>query len=169
MEPTLHTWADRLAATHVSMWLYMRPWAIATSQSIHIVMLSVVFGCAVVINLRLLGVNAGGRSLSTLVRTLVPWIYGSLLVLLATGVVQTVAEPVREFVAPAFWAKMAMVLMAVLLTACFARAVKRHHERWDSASSRPRSAVLIAVVSLVLWIAIIFCGRIIAYTWEFYA
>ncbi len=169
MEPTLHEWAKQLAATHVSMWLSARPWLIATSQSIHIVMLSVVFGCAVVINLRLLGLNARGRRLSTLVRNLVPWMYGALLALLATGVLQTVAEPMREFVTPAFWAKMAMVLIAVALTARFARTVNLDHERWDSISSRPRTAVLIAVVSLALWVAIIFCGRIIAYTWEFYA
>lgn len=169
MEPTLHAWAEQLATTHVSMWLSARPWLIATSQSIHIVMLSVVFGCAVVINLRLLGLGAGGRPVSTLVGILTPWMYAALMVLLATGVLQTVAEPVREFVAPAFWAKMVMVLVAVVLTAWFARAVGLDRERWDSARSRPRTAVLIAVVSLALWIAIIFCGRIIAYTWEFYA
>ncbi len=169
MEPTLHYWANQLAATHVSKWLFVREWIIVASQSVHIVMLSVVFGCAVVINLRLLGVSASGRPVSALVRTLVPWMYGALLVLLVTGILQTWAEPMREFVTPAFWAKMAMVLIAVLLTAAFARAVRLNHERWDSAASRPRSAVLIAVVSLALWIAIIFCGRLIAYTWNFYA
>ena len=169
MEPTLHHWAYLLAATHASKWLAAREWIIVVSQSIHIVMLSVVFGCAVVINLRLLGVSARGRPVSTLVRTLVPWMYGALLVLLITGVLQTIAEPLREFITPEFWAKMAMVLAAVILTAAFARAVRLNHERWDSASSRPRTAVLIAVVSLALWIAIIFCGRFIGYTWEYYA
>lgn len=169
MEPTLHHWANHIAATHVSRWLDDREWIIVVSQSIHIVMLSVVFGCAVVINLRLLGVSAGGRPVSVLVRNLVPWMYGALLVLLVTGILQTWAEPLREFVDPAFWAKMLMVLIAVLLTAALARTVRLNHDRWDSVSTRPRSAALIAVVSLALWVAIIFCGRLIAYTWTSYA
>lgn len=168
MESILHDWAYQLAATQVSKWLLARQWIIVVSQSIHIVMLSLVFGCAVVVNLRLLGVSASGRPVSVLVRTLVPWTYVALLVLLVTGVLQTVAEPVREFVTPAFWAKMVMVLMAVLLTAALARAVRANRERWDCASTRPRRAALIAVTLLALWTAIIFCGRFIAYTWTFY-
>lgn len=169
MEPTLHHWANHLAATSLSQWLLAREWVIVILQSIHIVMLSVVFGCAVVINLRVLGVSARGRPVSTLVPSLTPWMYGALVVLLITGTFQTIAEPMREFVAPAFWAKMAMVLIVFLLTATFDRAVRRNHERWDSAASKPRGAFLFALVSLALWIAIIFCGRFIAYTWNFYA
>ena len=169
MEPTLHHWANHLAATALSKWLLDREWVIVVLQSIHIVMLSVVFGCAVVINLRVLGVSARGRSVSALVRSLTRWMYGALLVLLITGTLQTIAEPMREFVAPAFWAKMTMVLIVFLLTATFDRAVRLNHERWDCASSRPRGAALLAIVSLVLWTAIIFCGRFIAYTWNFYA
>jgi hypothetical protein len=169
LEPILHHWANQVAATPASQWLVAREWIIVVSQSIHLVMLSVVFGCAVVINLRLLGVSARHRPVSALVRTLVPWMYWALLVLLATGILQTLAEPEREFVAPAFWAKMAMVLIAVVLTWGFARAVRRSRARWDSVASRPPIAILIAVVSLALWIGIIFCGRFIAYTWTFYA
>ncbi|HTT04185.1 MAG TPA: DUF6644 family protein [Steroidobacteraceae bacterium] len=169
MEPTLHHWANHVAATSLSMWLVGREWMIVILQSIHIVMLSVVFGCAVVLNLRVLGISARGRPISALVRSLIPWMYGALVVLLITGALQTIAEPLREFVAPAFWAKMTMVLIVFLLTAAFDRAVRRNQDRWDNASSRPRAAALFAVVSLVLWTAIIFCGRFIAYTWNFYA
>ncbi|HEY7929502.1 MAG TPA: DUF6644 family protein [Steroidobacteraceae bacterium] len=169
MEPTLHHWANHVAATALSMWLVGHEWTIVVLQSIHIVMLSVVFGCAVVLNLRVLGISASGRPISALVRSLIPWMYGALAVLLITGALQTIAEPMREFVAPAFWAKMTMVLIVFLLTAAFDRAVRRNQQRWDNASLRPRAAALFAVVSLVLWTAIIFCGRFIAYTWNFYA
>lgn len=169
MEPTLHLWANHLASTQLSMWLVGHEWTIVVLQSIHIVMLSVVFGCAVVLNLRVLGVSARGRPIPALVRTLIPWMYGALVVLLITGALQTIAEPIREFVAPAFWAKMTMVLIVFLLTAAFERAVRRNPDRWNSVASKPRAAALFAIVSLVLWTAIIFCGRFIAYTWNFYA
>jgi hypothetical protein len=161
-------WADWLSATALSQWLQAHPWIVPTSQSIHILMISVVFGCAVLINLRLLGVSATGRPLSTLVRNLVPWMYLALLVLLITGTVQTVTEPVRQFVTPAFWWKMTMIVVVVVITQRFATAVRRNPARWDARDTRPRIGALIALVSLALWIGIIYCGRFIAYTWEFH-
>lgn len=168
MGPIFHVWADDIARTGLSKWLAAREWLIADSQSVHIVMLSIVFGCVVLINLRLLGLSVTGRPLSQLVRTLVPWIYAALIVLLITGVLQTVAEPLREFITPAFWAKMAMIIAVVLLTEMFRRSVAHNASRWDDAHRRPHGAWLLAVISLGLWIAIIFCGRFIGYTWQLY-
>lgn len=140
---------------------------VPTSQSIHIVSVSVVFCCAVLISLRLLGVSASGRSVSQLVDTLVPWMYRALAVLLLTGLVQTIAEPVRQFVAPVFWWKMLMIICVLSLTVWFARAVRRNAKRWDTPARSP-SAKWFALISLSLWVGIIFCGRFIGYTWELY-
>jgi len=117
------------------------------------------------ISLRLLGVGRG-RSLSRLTHTLAPWIYWGLGVLLLTGTVQTIAEPVRQFVTPAFWSKMLMIVCVLLLTLWFTRAVARHAPLWDSPATLPIAAKLWGLMSLGLWIAIIFCGRFIGYTWE---
>jgi hypothetical protein len=160
--------ADRLSATDVSVALQNAEWVIPTSQSIHIVSVSVLFASAIMINLRLLGVGAKGRSISQLSGTVLPWMWRALLVLLLTGTVQTVAEPVRQFVAPVFWTKMILIVIVSLLTLCFARAVRRNAAIWDASGSRPGSARVFAVISSLLWIAIIFCGRFIGYTYSFY-
>jgi hypothetical protein len=161
-----HHWANWIAGTALSGWLQNQAWVVPVSQSIHIIGVSVVFGCAVMISLRLLGVSTAGRSVSQLVDTLVPWMYRALAVLLLTGLVQTVAEPVRQFVTPVFWCKMLMILCVLALTICFARAVRRHASKWDAAA--PANAKWFALISLSLWIGIIFCGRFIGYTWELY-
>lgn len=161
-------WADWISNTAISMWLQNALWVIPTSQSIHIVCVSVVFGCAVMISLRLLGLGASGRSVSQLVQTLVPWMYRGLFGLLFTGTVQTVAEPLRQFVTPAFWWKMFMILCVVALTVWFARSVRANAAKWDAAALRPASARVFALVSLGLWVGIIFCGRFIGYTWLFH-
>jgi hypothetical protein len=119
------------------------------------------------ISLRLLGLSASRRSVSQLVDTLVPWMYRALAALLLTGLVQTVAEPVRQFVAPVFWWKMFMILCVLALTVRFARAVRRNVAVWDT-PARPGSAKWFALISLGLWVGIIFCGRFIGYTWELY-
>jgi hypothetical protein len=162
-----HRWASWLANTGLSAWLQNVTWVVPTSQSIHIASVAVVFCCAVMISLRLLGLSASGRCVSQLVDTLVPWMYRGLAVLLVTGVVQTVAEPVRQFVTPAFWCKMLMIICVLALTVCFARAVRRNAAQWDT-TPRPWSAKWFALTSLCLWVGIIFCGRFIGYTWELY-
>jgi hypothetical protein len=166
MKMILLRWADWISRTQVSQTLSNHQWIVPTSQSIHILAVSVVFSCAVMISLRLLGVGQRGRSLSQLTQTLVPWMYRGLAVLLLTGVVQTIAEPVRQFVTPAFWSKMFMIVCALTLTIWLARTVASGAQMWDSPSERPAYAKLWGLVSLGLWIAIIFCGRFIGYTWE---
>jgi hypothetical protein len=92
-----------------------------------------------------------------------------LAVLLFTGVIQTVTEPVRQFVTPMFWAKMMMIMVVATMTALYAKTVRRNASEWDAASTRPRRAKAFAILSTLLWMAIIVCGRFIGYTWSFYA
>jgi hypothetical protein len=160
--------ADWLAATPLSQELQNHLWVVPTSQAVHILCICVVFTSALMINLRLLGVGASGRSISQLVTNLVPWMWGGLVVLLLTGTVQTIAEPVRQFVTPAFWAKMVMIVLAATMTAIFARKVRANAAGWDVAGTRPAGARAFAIGSSILWMAIIVCGRFIAYTSAFY-
>jgi hypothetical protein len=161
--------ADWLSNTALSKTLQDQAWVVPTSQSIHIIAVSVVFGSAVMINLRLLGVGRSGRSVSQLSNTLIPWMWRGLAVLLFTGLIQTITEPVRQFVTPMFWAKMIMIILVATMTALYAKAVRRHASQWDTASSRPMRAKAFAILSTLMWLAIIVCGRFIGYTWSFYA
>jgi hypothetical protein len=161
--------ADWLSTTALSKTMQDQAWVVPTSQSIHIIAVSIVFGSACMINLRLLGVGRSGRSVSELSNTLVPWMWRGLAVLLTTGLIQTVAEPVRQFVTPMFWAKMLLIMIVATMTALYAGAVRRNAPEWDGASSRPLRAKGFAILSTLLWLAIIVCGRFIGYTWSFYA
>jgi hypothetical protein len=161
--------ADWLADTPLSKTLQNLPWVVPTSQSLHILAVSIVFSSACMINLRLMGVGRSGRSVSQLSETLVPWMWRGLAVLLFTGLIQTVTEPVRQFVTPMFWAKMMMIIVVAIMTAVYAKAVRRNAAVWDAAATRPARAKAFAILSTLLWMAIIFCGRFIGYTWSFYA
>jgi hypothetical protein len=161
--------ADWLSNTALSKTLQEQAWVVPTSQSIHIIAVSVVFGSACMINLRLLGVGRSGRSVSQLSNTLIPWMWRGLAVLLITGLIQTITEPVRQFVTPMFWAKMTMIVVVATMTAAYAKAVRSRASQWDTVSSRPARAKAFAILSTLLWLAIIVCGRFIGYTWSFYA
>jgi hypothetical protein len=157
--------ASWLATTPLSKLFQDVLWIIPVSQCIHIVCISILFSSALAINLRLLGLWFLDRSVSSLSRSLLPWMWGSLIVLVITGFVQTVAEPVREFQSPFFWAKMTLLAIVVILSALYSGSVRAHAQRWDAALTRPAGATAFALVSSVLWIGIIVFGRLIAYTW----
>jgi hypothetical protein len=159
---------DPIQNSALSQWLRTEQWVIPASQSIHILAASVVFGCAILVSLRLLGVSVSGRPASALVRTLIPWMYRGLGLALFTGVVQTLAEPMRQFVTPLYWYKMFMIVIAVFLTWWLAASVSRRAEYWDAAPKSRPAAPAFAVIWLALWVAIVLCGRFIAYTWALY-
>jgi hypothetical protein len=161
--------AEQISASAVSQTLQNTLWVVPVSQSIHIISLSVLFASAVMINLRLLGIGKSGRSVSQLVETLVPWMWRALAVCLITGTIQTITEPVRQFVTPIYWMKMGLIIILAVLTAWFARTVRANVAKWDGESTRPVVATVFAIGSTLAWLTVITFGRFIGYVWAYYA
>jgi hypothetical protein len=160
--------AEQIANSHLSGVLQNTLWVVPASQSTHIVALSVLFASMLMISLRILGVGIAGRSVSQLAGTLLPWMWRALLVLFLTGVLQTIVEPVRQFITPIFWLKMLLVAVLALLTLWFSHALRANVAAWDSAATRPATAKLFAVVSIIGWATVIVFGRFIGYVWAIY-
>jgi hypothetical protein len=127
--------AERLSQTPLSDLLQKVSWVVPTSQTLHIIALSVVVSSALVINARLLGIGHSTRSVPEVVATHVPWIWRALALALFTGIVQTIAEPVRQFVTPVFWAKLLMIAIVVTATAVLASRVRSNPGRWEGSAS----------------------------------
>jgi hypothetical protein len=160
--------AEQIASSQLSLALQGTSWVVPVTQSIHIIALSVLFASVLMISLRLLGVGASGRSVSTVAFTLLPWIWRALLVLLLTGLLQAFIEPVRQFITPIFWLKMLLVAQLAPLTLWFSRTLRANVNAWDSQATRPAAAKLFAVVSIIGWSTVIVFGRFIAYVWADY-
>ena len=91
-----------------------------------------------------------------------PWIWGALAVLLATGLLQIMAEPARELLNWIFWTKLGLIVAAVLFTAPVRRLLEDC--RFRELPARTRAIVRsCAAASLVLWVLVVTCGRWIAY------
>lgn len=129
-------------------------WIIPLLQSIHILMIGIVSVSSLMIALRVLGRIRTDESFDAVWQRFAPWMWRALGVMLATGLLLVAGEPAREFGATSFWLKMALLLVAVLLTLWIARAPQ-------GAAARPAAVGLI-----LLWLAIIFLGRAIAYDVE---
>ena len=79
----------------------------------------------VVVDLRLLGMAGGRQTISAMTRRYFPWVWFALAVLLLTGLTLVVGEPHRELLNAVFVAKMALLAVAIVLTAAFQLSVQR--------------------------------------------
>ena len=159
---TMASISEWLQGTSLSNAIAARAWIVPASQSIHILAIGIVMASIAMLDLRLAGFIGREQSMRTLTLRFYPWIWGALAVLLVTGIVQTLAEPARELLNWIFWTKMGLVVAAVLVTMPIRSLLEDC--RYRDLAPRKRAIVrACAVTSLVFWVAIVVCGRWIAY------
>ena len=138
-------------------------WAIPAIQSVHIVGIAFVMGSVLMIDLRILGWAWVDQTPRQTVTRFGPWLTGSLWLLLATGILMVIGEPVRELITFSFWLKMALVAVGALVAVLFQRAARRHDPQWGDGLVSQRSMKAFAVLTFLVWACIIVLGRLIAY------
>jgi hypothetical protein len=157
---------------HFCAWLSRTPfsraiqdvsWIIPILQSIHILAIGVVMASVGRLDLQFGGIIHRGEPLAGLAERFLPWVWGGLAILLTTGALLIVGEPARELANSTFWLKMGLVGTVVILTLLMAR-LAGGNRLGGAAPSRRRLVRVLAVASLLIWVAIVVCGRGIAYT-----
>jgi len=73
--------------------------------------------------------------------------------LLATGILMVIGEPVRELVTFSFWLKMFLVALSTVIAVSFQRELRADRQpiKW------------LALTTFLIWACIIILGRLIAY------
>lgn len=153
--------ADLLYQTQISEVLRSTMWVVPTSQSLHILGIAALVATVIVTDLRLAGVLATDLPRQAVAKHYLPWFWGAFAVLLTTGLVQVLAEPTRELNNPLFCIKMGLVVAAVLATLIIRYPASRPSS--ESNDRTPAIVKILAIVSILLWVAIIIIGRWIAY------
>ena len=144
----MQQFSDWLAATWLSVALQEHnAWTIPAIQSLHIIAIAIAMGSSLLIGLRVLGIAGTDQTPAQNLARYGPWLKAALWTLLVSGTLLVVAEPVRELITVSFWVKMALVIVGVLL----ARALSRG------------AGAAYVVLQFLIWIAVIFLGRLIAY------
>jgi len=156
--------AEWLQTTPVSVTIQSVGWVIPVLQSIHILTIGVVFVSSLMIALRVLGRMRADEPFADVWSRFAPWMWGGLVVMAVTGVMLVIGEPAREFTALSFWVKMALLAIGVASTGLFGHSLKP--ARLDARPEFSVAARTGAVALIVLWLAIIFLGRAIAYDKE---
>jgi uncharacterized membrane protein SirB2 len=160
---TLTGFSKWLAATSLSHTIQTVTWIIPTLQTIHILCVAIVFSSAVLVDLRIFRLFERDEPLREVARRFLPPIWPVLLILLATGSLLIIGEPRRSLVNTTFYLKMALLLVAILLTATLQRLVLASPGGFED-RSRQMAGRALATLSILVWCGILFAGRWIAYT-----
>jgi hypothetical protein len=147
------------AATRLGTALQMSPWAFAVIESVHLLGLAVIGGAVLLVDLRMLGFGLRDQRIAEIARAAFPWLVGSLIVMLLTGIGLFLSEPMKLYYSQPFWVKMISLSLAMLFTFTIRRKVTMA----DETRMRPIWFKLVAVVSLTLWFGVGGGGRWIGF------
>ena len=149
-----------LEATPLSTWLRESPslWAFPFVLILHTVGLAFFVGANVAWDVRVLGFSMG-IPLDALRRYfLVMW--AGFWINAVSGVLLLIAYPTKALTNPLFYAKLALIGLGIAL----ALRIRRGVQDVRADSDAPEPARTLAAVSLGCWVAVIFAGRLLAYT-----
>jgi hypothetical protein len=143
-------------AMRQELWLY------PAVEIVHIIGFVTLVGSIIVLDLRLLGLTRA-LPVRVLARHVLPWSFGALLLIVPSGLLMFVAHASDLIGNTAFVVKMSLLFCAATNAALFHAGVFRGAAEWDTGVAVPGVAKLHAVASLLIWIGVLACGRLLAY------
>ncbi len=162
----LHNLMQWMADTEWSVGLHESRYAYSIIESVHVWTLCLFVGFAIFLDLRLLGLTLKRVPISQITTRILPWTKVAFVLMVVSGVLLFFAIPLRTYHNVFFRLKAVLLVLAALNAWVFHNgSIYRRLAEWDTAATTPRAAKLAGAVSLALWIAIIFSGRMIAYNW----
>lgn len=159
MAGALDRFCSWLETTPLSQTLQTEDWIVPAVQTLHILSIGLVLAAVLMLNLRLLNLACRDQPVTRIAARFLPVVWWTLPVLLVTGLLMIAAEPARSLENSAFQLKMVLLLSIVTLTFTVQRRIDTN--RWSSSSRLWLTGF--PLLSLLLWVGIVFAGRWIAY------
>lgn len=157
------TWADRLAETPLAIWVKSSVWAYPLLETAHVIGLALLFGAIAMMDLRLLGVGRHLR-VEALGRHLLPAAWTGFAINAVSGGLLFLSDAAEFAANTAFRLKLVLIALAGINALWFHARVYSRAGAWDrEGGGSPVSAKAAALLSLLLWLAVITAGRMIAY------
>lgn len=135
-------------------------WLFPVVEAFHLVGLAVIGGAILVVDFRLLGLGLRSHPVSRLARDMQPWVMGSLVLMILSGVPLFASEAIKCYYSFAFWTKMTALLLAVMFTFTIRRHVTFAPDGRFSAVSHHA----VAMTSITLWSTVGWGGRWIGFS-----
>ena len=152
-----------IEASGVARWMREALWAYPAVEAVHIIALGTLFGSILIVDLRLMGLSRE-VSASKLARHALPWTVAGFAVAMVSGLLMFTAHAEDFLTNGVFLLKMGLILAAGVNAGLLHTGAFRTVGRWDTVALPPVGVRAAAALSIVIWIAVIACGRLLAYT-----
>jgi len=160
-DPGLAT-TNPIEALPIARFLRETWWAYPAVEVVHIVGFVVLLGAVVMFDLRVLGFSRA-ISVRALARHLLPWSWAALLLVVPSGLLMFMAHASDMLANRVFPIKMGLLLLALGNAAWFLTGPYQSVKQWDTEAPAPLLAQVSVAISLVLWLGVLACGRLLAY------
>ena len=131
-------------------------WLFPVIEAIHLLALSVLGGAIFIVDFRLMGFGLKERSAAELWRAARPWTLGALGVMIATGLLLFLSEPIKLYYSDSFWVKITTLAIAIV----FAFTIRSR----AAVRSTARLQLLVGALSVALWVVVAAAGRWIGFS-----
>jgi hypothetical protein len=159
----LYTILEWLEASSIAVSIRRSAWLYPILEIIHITGIVLLVGAAMMFDLRLLGFSRS-IPISLLSRHVLLWSRRGLFCLvIPSGLLLFISNASTIGLSPVFWLKMMLFMLALVNAALFHKITFRSVPRWDVQTVSTRGAKTAAFVSIILWLSVIACGRLLAY------
>ena len=135
-------------------------------ESVHVVSICLVVGSILVIDLRLLGLASINRPVSRITKAILPLTWIAFAVAAASGLLLFISNATKYLENGYFVAKILLICAAGLNMAIFHGINAKDLPRWEYEAALPRPARLAGGLSILLWVAVVACGRWIGFTMQ---
>ena len=159
---SLAEWCQWLEQTPPSIALAESIWLFPLIEGSHILALPLSVGMIMIFDLHLLGLTLAGSGAERVFREMLRWSKIGFVIMFVTGGLLFMCHAGRAYGNPFFRAKLIFLAVLGVNAAVYQIVLFPKMPSWD-AGSTPAGAKLCAVLSLIVWIGVIVCGRTMAY------
>jgi hypothetical protein len=157
---------DWIGNSSLGVFMSENAWAFPTTESIHVLAISIVIGVIAVVDLRLVGLASKSYRVTRLSGTLLPITWVAFVFAVITGLLLFSSKPAMYFENTYFRVKMIAMALAGINMLVFHFLTWRGVASWDASDRMPPAARAAGAISIFLWIVVVICGRWIGFTMD---
>jgi hypothetical protein len=135
-------------------------------ESVHVLAICLVVGSILVVDLRLLGLASTKWPVGGVTKAILPLTWCAFVVAVASGGLMFISNASKYLGNGFFVAKMILIGIAGLNMLVFHFIGARDLPKWERNARPPLPARLAGGLSILLWVAVVACGRWIGFTME---
>ena len=160
---SLLEWCQWLQHTPLASAINESDWLFPLIEGSHILALPISVGMIVLFDLRLTGVAFRGGQAAEAVGQILRWSKIGFTIMFVTGVFLFITQAGKAYGNPFFRTKLILLALLGINAAVYQLLFYPKMADWDSAGRAPAGARFCGWLSLIAWIAVIVCGRTMAY------